>query len=184
MKKTSVIFYNLFLLLSAISFFILSNIFNQLWMKILFITFLTTFYHFFMRLCVGESINLVFKNKTFNQDFLLFKIHKFEPELYKKIAVKKWKAEAITANPQSFNPSLVSMERLLHNMIQAELVHEIIMVLSFIPLLFIIPFGAPAVFIGTSIFGFLIDLKYVIIQRYNRPRVIKIINREKQKNHF
>ena len=67
------------------------------------------------------------------------------------------------------------MQTLLHNIAQAELVHRIIAVLSFAPLLLIIPYGAPAVFIVTSIFACLVDLRYVIVQRYNRPRVIRIM---------
>lgn len=51
--------------------------------------------------------------------------------------------------------------------------HRIIMVLSFVPLLFIIPFGEPAVFAITSVAACLIDCTFVIIQRYNRPRVLR-----------
>lgn len=68
-----------------------------------------------------------------------------------------------------------SAESLLHNIAMAELGHRIIMVLSFVPLILIIPYGTPAVFIITSVCACLIDLKYVIIQRYNRPRVLKLI---------
>ena len=81
----------------------------------------------------------------------------------------------ITAKPEQFDLSTNSMEVLLHNMAQAELVHRIIMVLSFVPVLFIIPYGAPAIFITTSLVASLIDLLFVIMQRYNRPRVMKIL---------
>ena len=67
------------------------------------------------------------------------------------------------------------MDELLHNVAQAELVHRIIMVLSFGPLLLIIPYGVPMVFVVTSIVAALIDLQFVIIQRYNRPRVMKLL---------
>ncbi|MBQ0052378.1 MAG: hypothetical protein KBT11_10015 [Treponema sp.] len=109
----------------------------------------------------------------------MFRIHRFELKLFNKLGVKRWKNKAITARPEFFDVSKVPMEDLLLNMVKAELIHEIIIALSFIPLLFIIPFGVPAVFAATSIFGALVDLKYVIIQRYNRPRVIRIISRTK-----
>ncbi len=65
---------------------------------------------------------------------------------------------------------------------QAELVHRIIMILSFIPLLFIIPFGEPFAFILTSIAACFIDLFFVTIQRFNRPRVEKLVElRERNK---
>ena len=57
----------------------------------------------------------------------------------------------------------------------AEVVHEIIMVLSFIPLLFAIPFGVFPVFFITSVIASLVDFVFVIVQRYNRPRIIKLI---------
>ncbi len=70
---------------------------------------------------------------------------------------------------------ILNLQELLHNMMQAELVHRIIMLLSFVPLLFIIPFGEPAVFIITSLASAALDGCFVIIQRYNRPRVIRLL---------
>ena len=77
----------------------------------------------------------------------------------------------------------VSSEELLHNMMQAELMHRIIMILSFVPILFILPFGAPIVFITTSILAALIDFVFVAIQRYNRPRVVKYIDCMERRKH-
>ena len=58
-------------------------------------------------------------------------------------------------------------------MCQAEVVHEIIVVLSFVPILFSIWVGALPVFLITSILSAGMDLMFVILQRYNRSRVIK-----------
>ncbi len=66
---------------------------------------------------------------------------------------------------------------MLHNMLQAELVHRIIMVLSFLPLLLIIPYGVPGIFIATSAAACLLDLIFVMIQRYNRPRIVRLLKR-------
>ena len=111
------------------------------------------------------------RNKAFPQDRLGFRLYSFEEGLYQKLKVKSWKTRVITAKAEQFDLNQVSPEELLHNVMQAELVHRIIMVLSFIPLLLIIPFGDPLVFIITSIAACLIDGVFVIIQRYNRPRV-------------
>lgn len=141
----------------------------------LYVTLLTVFYHFAMRVIVGETVTVICKTRMFDADSFGFRIHSFEPELYKILKVKKWKTKVITAKPEQFDLRKVSPEELLHNMLQAELVHRIIMVLSFLPLLLIIPYGAPGVFILTSICACLSDLIFVIIQRYNRPRVIKLM---------
>ncbi len=89
--------------------------------------------------------------------------------------VKKWKSKAITAKPEQFDLRKVTPKELLHNTLQAELVHRYIMALSFLPLFLIIPYGVPAVFILTSAAACLLDCVFVIIQRYNRPRIIRIL---------
>ena len=63
---------------------------------------------------------------------------------------------------------------------QAELVHEIIIALSFAPMLLAIPFGDFFVFASTSLAAALVDTVFVIIQRYNRPRLVKIISKTKK----
>jgi hypothetical protein len=59
-------------------------------------------------------------------------------------------------------------------MCQSEIVHEIIFVLSFMPILAIIWFGEPLAFIITSILSALFDLMFVIMQRYNRNRILRL----------
>ena len=81
----------------------------------------------------------------------------------------------VTVRPEQFDLSVNSMDDLLHNMAQAELVHRIIMVLSFAPIILIIPYGAPMIFIVTSLLASLFDLQFVMIQRYNRPRVMRVL---------
>lgn len=61
-------------------------------------------------------------------------------------------------------------------MCQAELVHETIVVLSFVPIIpSVLVFGDLPVFIITSLAAAIIDVTFVIIQRYNRPRIIRHI---------
>lgn len=61
-------------------------------------------------------------------------------------------------------------------MCQAELVHETNMALSFLPLIAVRWFGAFYVFLLTSVCGAL----FVIMQRYNRTRVVKIALKERK----
>lgn len=144
------------------------------------ITFLTFAYHFSMRILVGIFITALFWNREFPMYSKLLLPTANEQHLYKKWKVKTWKQYAITANPGQFDVQSLNLKELLHNMIQAEMVHECIIILSFVPLLFSIPFGAMPVFFITSVMAACIDLKYVIIQRYNIPRVIKLIERKEK----
>ena len=59
-------------------------------------------------------------------------------------------------------------------MTQAEVVHEVIMVLSFAPLMLIPRYGAAVVFSVTSVLACLVDGLFVMIQRFNRPRVLRL----------
>ena len=172
------------LLVSMTIFFaMLYRSFGQAWMLSSYVTFLTVTYHFVMRLMVGQTVSMIYKNREFRMDSLGFRMHSFEPELYRKLKVKKWKANMITAKPEQFDLKKNNLESLLHNMAQAEFVHRVIMVLSFLPLLLIIPYGAPVVFFVTSVLACLIDLQFVIIQRYNRPRVERLVEMTKKRKN-
>lgn len=59
-------------------------------------------------------------------------------------------------------------------MCQSELVHETNIILSFIPVSASKWFGSFYVFLITSVCGAIFDLLFVIMQRYNRARIIKI----------
>ena len=61
---------------------------------------------------------------------------------------------------------------------QAELGHETIAVLSFLPILAGNWFGAYPVFVITSILSALFDLMFVAMQRYNRQRIVRLIKRK------
>ena len=166
---------NLIFIMLTVVFAVAHYIYRQGWMLSAYVTFLTISYHFSMRLIVGEVVSVIYRNREFNLNSAGFRIHRFEKDLYRILNVKKWKVHMITAKPEQFDLRENSMDELLHNVAQAELVHRIIIVLSFVPLLLIIPYGAPVVFVVTSIVAALIDLQFVIIQRYNRPRVMKLL---------
>jgi hypothetical protein len=80
-----------------------------------------------------------------------------------------------TFEPNVFNPKLHTWDEIAQAMCQAELVHETIVILSFVPVAFSAVFGAFWVFLITSLCAAAFDLMFVIIQRYNRPRIIRLI---------
>lgn len=136
------------------------------------ITFGTTCYHFAMRLLVGALVP-----KGFDYRKRWFQPTKFEPVLYKALRLKKWKMQLPTYNPSLFSLQENTLEQILCNMCQAEVVHEIIIVLSFLPLLFSLVWDSFFVFLATSILAANFDLLFVILQRFNRPRIIKLLRR-------
>ena len=144
------------------------------------ITFGTFFYHFAMRLLVGHIINGVMKNRA---DYTKgrYQLLGFEKKLYKKLKVKQWKGNFPTYDPALFDPKLHSWSEIAQAMCQAELVHEVIVLLSFLPLFAAIPFGSFYVFFITSLLAALFDLCFVVIQRYNRPRVLKLLQHSERR---
>ena len=140
------------------------------------ITFGTMLYHFAMRLTVGYLIDAKYHNKM-DHTKKWFAERAFERELYKRLQVKKWKKWLPTYNPQDFDLKRHSMKDIVQTTCQAEVVHEVNMVLSFVPVLFSIWFGSLGVFIITSCAAFLFDSIFVIMQRYNRPRLIRLMKK-------
>ena len=140
------------------------------------ITLGVTLYHFLMRLAVGTGVDLIMKNKA-NHKNAWFREKRFEPGLYRVLRVRKWKKHLPTYSPDTFDTSQKTVGELVGATCQAELVHEIIMLLSLLPIAFIPLLGGAAAMIITSVLAMAFDSLFVIIQRYNRPRLVKIMTR-------
>jgi len=164
-------------LLLTVVFVVLCRI-GHSWAVSFAITFGTFLYHFAMRLMVGYGLNRFMKNRA-DLNKRWYQLRPFEVQLYKALKVKRWKANMPTFDPSLFDPGLHSWSEIAQAMCQAEIVHEIITVLSFLPLLAAIPFGSFGVFLITSVLSALYDLSFVVMQRYNRPRIIKFIEKER-----
>ena len=140
------------------------------------ITFGTTFYHLGIRLAVGYLVNVKYHNRM-DYTNKWFTEKNFERKLYKRIHVKKWKKWFPTFNPQDFDIKRHSMTEIVQVTCQAEVVHEVNMVLSFVPIVFSVWFGSLGVFLLTSCAASIFDSIFVIMQRYNRPRLIRLMKK-------
>lgn len=162
----------LFLSLFMISFIILLRGKNDIW-ETLCITFGVTSYHFGMRLSVGAIIEKILHN---NVDYAKrwFVEKPFEKSLYAAINVKKWKKYMPTYDADNFDIKKHSIIEIVKASCQAEIVHEVIMIFSFLPIILMIWFQSGEVFVITSILAALLDGIFVIVQRYNRPRLLRL----------
>lgn len=151
---------------------------REVWMTIA-ITAGTFFYHFAMRLAVGLVVNCFIK-RPLNYKARWFLLWQWEPDFYKRIRIKQWKSKLPTYYPQDFSLQNHSVPQLLQTMCIAEIGHELMIVLSFVPLLLSIKFGALGVFLITSLCAGAVDLVFVLMQRYNRNRLVKIAERKKK----
>jgi len=140
----------------------------------------TTAYHFVMRLAVGWLVSLITRRQLNPHNFW-FRQRPFERRLYRSLRVRRWKEKMPTYDPRKFSLEQNTPEQIIQNSCEAELVHEVIAVASFIPLLASCFWGALPVFIVTSLLAAGFDCCFVIIQRYNRPRLQQYLLRCKSK---
>ena len=141
------------------------------------ITAFTIMYHFWVRIIMG-NISKLFK-KYINYKQWWFEERKFEKGLYKLLRVKQWKGKALTYNPESFSLKKHSLEEIANTMSKSELDHWINEAISLSTLLFAIPWGQFWIFLITAIAAMIFDSQFIIIQRYNRPRIVKILEKRK-----
>ena len=165
--------------ISLVSTVILAILYRNMgngWILTLAITFGTISYHFVMRLLVGTVVNLLLNNHVdYRKQW--YRVCAIEEKIYKKLKVRKWKGKMATYDPSCFDRKLHSWDEIAQATCQAELVHELIIVLSFLPVFAAIPFGALPAFMTTSILAACFDTMFVIMQRYNRPRIMKMIDK-------
>ncbi len=141
------------------------------------ITSFTIMYHLWMRIILG-NITKLFK---LNYKQWFFKERSFEKSLYKLLRVKKWKGKALTYNPELFSLKDYSLEEIANTMTKAETDHWINEVISLSTLLFGILWGKFWIFLVTAIAAMAFDVQFIVIQRYNRPRIVKTLERERKK---
>lgn len=143
------------------------------------ITFGTISYHFWMRLAVGYIVNGIFRNK-FNYNRKWFQEKKFEKRLYEVLRVKRWKDKMPTFAPEMLDLKVHTWEEIAGAMCQSEVVHSVIVGLCFVPMLATLIWGTFWVFFITSVLSACVDGMFVIMQRYNRPRVMRMIEKTKK----
>lgn len=137
------------------------------------VTFGTIAYHLDMRLFVGVLVDQILHNHVdYRKSW--FSSLPFEARFYQVLRVKRWKKRLPAYTPALFSLREHSPEEIAQAMCQAEIVHEINVILSFLPLLGALRWGSFPVFLFTSLAAAGFDLSFVILQRYNRPRILRM----------
>lgn len=139
----------------------------------------TIMYHFWVRIIMGNVLKLFKKHITYKQYF--FKEKKFEKKFYDLIKVKLWKDKVLTYAPQEFDLKENSLETVANNMAKAELDHWINSLISISTIFFGFISNVFWPFVVSAIFAMAFETQFIVLQRYNRPRVVKIIEREERK---
>ena len=157
---------------------LLNHFFPRDWLLSVAISTGTVFYHFAMRLIVGWIVPPCVKHPM---DCRWFQEKTWEQNLYRVLKVKRWKDRMPTYSPGSFSLKENTMQQIVDNCCVAEAVHEVIVLFSFVPLGFACWWGTFPVFLITSLLAAAFDGCFVIMQRYNRPRLIRILTKKEAK---
>ena len=138
------------------------------------ITCFTIMYHLWMRIIMG-NVSKLFK---VNYTQWWFKEKSFEKKIHKILRTKKWKDKALTYNPEQFSFKEHSLENIANTMSKAELDHWINQLISLSTLLFALIWGQLWIFLITALLAMAFDGQFIVIQRYNRPRIVGLIKRQ------
>lgn len=139
----------------------------------------TIMYHLWVRIIMGNVCKLFKKHINYKQWW--FKERKFEKKIYKILRVKEWKGKALTYNPEQFSLKENSLESIGNTMAKAEIDHWINELISISTILFTIPWGGFWPFFISALVAMVFDGQFIIIQRYNRPRVIMLLEKQKSR---
>ena len=140
----------------------------------------TIMYHLWTRIIMGNVAKLFKKYLNYNQWW--FKEKSFEKNIYEILCVKKWKGKALTYNPELFSLKDNSLKEIANTMAKVEVDHWINEIISLTTLLFAIPWGGFWAFLISAITAMIFDGQFIIIQRYNRPRIAKILEKREKEN--
>ena len=138
------------------------------------VTFFTITYHFGGRIILGnisKRFGVSYKARWFSE-------RKFEKKLYKLLRVRKWKEKVLTFDPDSFSTAKHTYLEIANTMAKSELDHWINELHALSSILFGLIWGELWIFIITAIAAMLFDLQFIIVQRYNRPIVLRVAKRK------
>lgn len=116
----------------------------------------------------------IMRNKA-NDKFFLFRELSWEKKFYQFIRIRSWKHHLPTYAPKYYDFKSLSHTDLLGIISQTEVVHEVASLLSLVSLFGIIWFGHTLIFTTIAAIDLMTNLVYIILQRYNRMRLRKLI---------
>ena len=154
------------------------GLYPQRFLLTIVITLLVIFYQLGMRLIVGNWLE---PRLQLRPSAAWFKVGAGERRLYRLLRVKRWKKWLPTYSPAKYDVRQHSLADIIKTMTYAEVDHELMLLLSYLPVLLVISFGDPVVFIISSVAASLVEVPFVVLQRYNRARLANVLHRQSKR---
>ena len=131
-------------------------------------------YHFGLRIYMGN----VTKKWGITYNHPWFRQRSFEKKLYKLLRVRKWKDKVLTFEPEMYDFEKRTLDQLATTMAKSETDHWINEIISVISIFFVFIWGCPAAFIISAVLAMIFDAQFIVVQRYNRPIVLRLAKRK------
>lgn len=135
-------------------------------------------YHFGLRILFGE----IAKRIPIDPNGGFYRKRIFEDRLYKFLMVRKWKDKVLTFDPASYDFKSRTPRQLAVTMAKSERDHWINEIISIASLSFILLWGCWPAFVITAALAMLFDGQFIVVQRYNRPIIMRLIERIQKKD--
>ncbi len=166
-------------LIALISFFLYYSgmVFSDslLWCGI--VSFMILF-HFGLRILFGKfTVNIAFDH---NHSF--FQTKKFEKRIFHLVRIRKWKDKVLTFDPQAYDFQNRTLDQLATTMCKSEIDHWINEGISIFSVVFSLLWGHFPIFAITAFAAMLFDAQFILVQRYNRPIVVRLMKRKNKKH--
>lgn len=131
-------------------------------------------YHLVVRIAVTTLFNAFCTPEIVNPNEHRFQQKDFEKGLYRKIGVRLWKNSFSSFDPNNFSLRFYSIDELIFEGCKAEMVHKVCFFVGLLSLIFTVWFGAFTIYLAAAVFGAIYDLAIIVVQRFNRPRLMRI----------
>ncbi len=145
----------------------------------------TTLYHLLVRLLIGFLVDRLAPENLDPRGFW-FREHAWEKRVYRRLRVRKWARRVPTYRPEQFDIEKHTLSELVRQTCISELVHELIIPAGYLSLLFCFLFENPASelapFLITATLAGLYELQFIVLQRFNRPTILRVLERRKKKS--
>ncbi len=135
-------------------------------------------YHFGLRIFMGNVTNYI----KFDYNHPFFRRRGFESGLYKLLKVRKWKDKVLTFNPDHYDFQNRTLSQLATTMAKSETDHWINEIISVISIFFSLLWGMFPIFLITAVAAVIFDAQFIVVQRYNRPVVLRLMERRKKQS--
>lgn len=165
-------------LVAIVSFFLFySGIMTLQWILWCGIVSFMILFHFGLRLLFGKFTAKI----SFNYDHSFFQTKKFEKKIFHLVRIRKWKDKVLTFDPDAYDFKNRTLEQLAATMCKSETDHWINEWISVFSVLFSLIWGHFSLFAITALLAMLFDAQFILVQRYNRPIVLRHMKRIQKK---